>query len=795
MENFGNTCYCNSILQCLYFSKPFRECVVNYPHRVMTSPKDISVVSSTFILPPTANGNALPTDGLGGYKSGLTRINTEPPSVSGGMNSTSPNSTVRSGRSPLSPGPKEDKRKGIPMVASIQSGIPGRAEDPTTPEYKKKAALALGPVLKLDSGNPVTYGMPESLFSALKDIFETIIAHTSRTGVVSPQKFVEILKRDNEMFRSSLHQDAHEFLNYVLNQVIENVEQYQRKIAANARANGHAIPPRITESLVPGTGSSAASTASELTSSTGNLSTGWIHDLFEGLLTSETKCLTCETISRRDEVFLDLSIDLDKHASVTSCLRNFSASEMLCERNKFHCDCCGGLQEAEKRMKIKRLPRILALHLKRFKYSEEIGRHQKLFHRVVYPYYLRLFNTTDDADDQDRLYELYAVVVHIGGGPYHGHYVSIVKTEDKGWLLFDDELVEPVDKSYIRNFFGDEKKLACAYVLFYQETTFAKMQKEMQDEGEDVPETEDSIPATVVEEVDGEKLNGFTLNGHDLDTEKATAALAHALTMAPPAEPHKTPAAIAAEHNHIPVVKSKKEKERERKEEKAAAKAAAKIAASVVASTTGSLEDESNEQTPAKENGKGFNRFRTTSKSISIGHSWFGSSASNGKDKKDKDKDGRKSYENGSAEKNGGLSTPTVATFNLPDPIPPTTTNTAPTTNGFSAAEILNKDKQLQQDSLDAEYEPPRNSERRKTRDSSIFASSPPTQLPLPPLPPLPTILSQTPLQTPLQTPPGTAMPSSTKEDGRKEVKTKEKKKSFFGGLKRKTSIMMDAGS
>jgi ubiquitin carboxyl-terminal hydrolase 9/13 len=155
---------------------------------------------------------------------------------------------------------------------------------------------------------------------------------------------------------------------------------------------------------------------------------------------------------------------------------------MLCERNKFHCDHCGGLQEAERRMKIKRLPRILALHLKRFKYSEDLQRMHKLFHRVVYPYHLRLFNTTDDAEDPDRLYELYAIVVHIGGGPYHGHYVSVVKTPECGWLLFDDELVEPVDKSYVRNFFGDRPGLAAAYVLFYQETTYEAVRREQEAE-------------------------------------------------------------------------------------------------------------------------------------------------------------------------------------------------------------------------------------------------------------------------------------------------------------------------
>ena len=74
-----------------------------------------------------------------------------------------------------------------------------------------------------------------------------------------------------------------------------------------------------------------------------------IHRLFEGVLTSETRCLTCEMVSARDESFLDLSIDIEQNSSVTACLRQFSASEMLCQRNKVCCDACCDLQEAEKR--------------------------------------------------------------------------------------------------------------------------------------------------------------------------------------------------------------------------------------------------------------------------------------------------------------------------------------------------------------------------------------------------------------------------------------------------------------
>ncbi|KAI4282781.1 MAG: hypothetical protein L6R38_002669 [Xanthoria sp. 2 TBL-2021] len=455
--------YCNSILQSLYYSAPFRDQVLSYPKR--SSPE--SVVSAP---------------------NGLPRVHIHP----------SASSSTQSPASPTKPkAPVGTTGRNLGTAAAGQ-----KPEDKDSSDYKKKQVIARGPVLYMNYDNAPSYGMEESLFSSLKDIFEALIAHKSRTGVVSPAKFLEVLKRENEMFRSAMHQDAHEFLNLLLNEVVENVEANAKKSEAEKRMNGSAEPRSFEQALA------TAMPRSKGTQTIPN--TRWVHELFEGTLTSETKCLTCENVSQRDETFLDLSVDLDQHSSVTSCLRKFSEEEMLCERNKFHCDRCGGLQEAEKRMKIKRSPRILALHLKRFKYTEDLQRLQKLFHRVVYPYHLRLFNTTDDAEDPDRLYELYAVVVHIGGGPYHGHYVSIIKTEDRGWLLFDDELVEPVDKSYVLNFFGDRPGLACAYVLFYQETTIEKVRREQEAEGQPTAPTAEaeSEPQGL-----GLKTNGIFTNG------------------------------------------------------------------------------------------------------------------------------------------------------------------------------------------------------------------------------------------------------------------------------------------
>lgn len=531
--------YCNSILQCLYYSSAFRKSVINFPKR--------------------------------------TPIETLEAALSKNLKYQSVGAFLEAEAAAAKAKAAADKT--VPRNPGAPPSQPQKPEDKDSPEYKKKVALQTLPLLDVKD-NSASYGMTESLFTSLKDIFESVVASQSKFGVIRPQHFLDVLRRDHEMFRSAMHQDAHEFLNLLLNEVVANVESIAASLPqAAAEPTAEAGDSEQTATVADSTTSTVVSSPGSETPNTSR----WVHELFEGTLTSETQCLTCENVSQRDEVFFDLSVDLEQHSSVTSCLRKFSAEEMLCERNKFHCDNCGGLQEAEKRMKIKRLPRILALHLKRFKYTEDLQRLQKLFHRVVYPYHLRLFNTTDDAEDADRLYELYAVVVHIGGGPHHGHYVSIIKTEDHGWLLFDDEMVEPVDKNYVRNFFGDRPGLACAYVLFYQETTLEAVQRELEQDGigpeatATVGEGINGVPATPLEQVRSEVINGE--NGHQfspLNYAPTAPVLStksdNSLSSSPPPPPPIPSSSGISLRPKKSDVQSKKERAREEKERKAAEK-------------------------------------------------------------------------------------------------------------------------------------------------------------------------------------------------------------------------------
>ncbi|KAG8691366.1 hypothetical protein FRC11_004692 [Ceratobasidium sp. 423] len=409
MENFGNTCYANSVLQALYFCDPFRQLVCDAPDRTYpTTPEAVAAAQAA-----------------------VAQLQPPPPAQT--------------------PKPAHVRRPSaadmtIPAHAGFAGGSGSFAAGafmgpPAVAPHKTTSAPTPAPIVNV---GPVIPPLPPSLFSALRSLFIHIAANPADKGTVSPRAFIEKLKKENELFRSNMHQDAHEFLNYLLNSIVEDLTLEMK-----------AGPPEDLSKSVAST--SSASNLSPLT---------LVHDLFEGTLTSETRCLTCETVSSRDESFLDLSIDIERNSSVTACLRQFSASEMLCRGDKFFCDSCCGLQEAEKRMKIKKLPNVLALHLKRFKYQEDVQRYIKLSYRVAFPFELRLFNTVDDAEDPDRLYELFAIVVHVGSGPHHGHYITIAKQRGQ-WLAFDDDVVELVQESAIPKYFGDSPA-GSGYVLFYQ---------------------------------------------------------------------------------------------------------------------------------------------------------------------------------------------------------------------------------------------------------------------------------------------------------------------------------------
>lgn len=467
--------YANSILQALYFCQPFREVVLNFeglPGEKESSAKTIAQLAET----DSATGGSANHSSSAALEKSMSRSGGMPDnaSTSGGSLSKSTGQNASASVAPAA----------VPDTLLINLYRLFRSISAASAEHKLNEASALsaataggskgigaGLAAKGGKGAKGKTMLPGRQTAAMSKNASSSGANGSTAppaqgatrkrdlgisaGLVdgsAVKGFLAALRRENVLFDSTAHQDAHEFLNFMLNQIGEHLGKIdEQKRQQEAAERGQVEEQQVAvRHRYPGEPQDTQ-----------------VHRLFEGTLTNETRCLTCEAVTSRDECFLDLSIDIEHNTSVTACLRQFSASETLRSRNKFFCDGCSGLQEAEKRMKIRKLPAVLALHLKRFKYEEETQRYVKLAYRVVFPLQLRLFNTADDAEDPDRLYELFGIVVHIGVGPHHGHYVSIVKVGTK-WAIFDDDAVHYIDQLDISKYFGDAPGTGSAYVLFYQ---------------------------------------------------------------------------------------------------------------------------------------------------------------------------------------------------------------------------------------------------------------------------------------------------------------------------------------
>lgn len=67
-----------------------------------------------------------------------------------------------------------------------------------------------------------------------------------------------------------------------------------------------------------------------------------------------------------------------------------------------------------------------------------------------------------------KLYELFAIIVHVGSDASHGHYVSIVR-KGGAWHLYDDMEIQKLNDSSLESFFGcrEAEYHHDGYMLFY----------------------------------------------------------------------------------------------------------------------------------------------------------------------------------------------------------------------------------------------------------------------------------------------------------------------------------------
>ncbi|PNF41272.1 hypothetical protein B7P43_G01466 [Cryptotermes secundus] len=165
-----------------------------------------------------------------------------------------------------------------------------------------------------------------------------------------------------------------------------------------------------------------------------------VQQCFGGRLLISFKCLECQAESVHTDHFRDIQLAFppgcspDHELHIQDLLDYFVLPEQLSGENQYHCDTCGGLQDAQRTIQILQSPSHLVLTLKRFQFNSKTGQRAKLLHWV---------QCSERIELSQQLYRLYAAVVHSGSSMDTGHYYTLARDETLTWRIFNDSLVAP----------------------------------------------------------------------------------------------------------------------------------------------------------------------------------------------------------------------------------------------------------------------------------------------------------------------------------------------------------------
>ncbi|CAG9325083.1 unnamed protein product [Blepharisma stoltei] len=142
--------------------------------------------------------------------------------------------------------------------------------------------------------------------------------------------------------------------------------------------------------------------------------------------------------------------------NIYDCFRYFENPEQLDEVNSIYCKSCRAHVQGIKKMEVYKLPKILIVHLKRFKHNGFYN--SKIDKFVEFP--VEGLDLRNYCIRNPGIYDLYALSNHFGSTG-SGHYTAYAKNRyNQRWYNFDDSSVSIVSNP-------ESIVTSSAYVLFY----------------------------------------------------------------------------------------------------------------------------------------------------------------------------------------------------------------------------------------------------------------------------------------------------------------------------------------
>lgn len=247
--------------------------------------------------------------------------------------------------------------------------------------------------------------------------------------VITPIEIYTNLRSIAPHFTYDHQQDAHEFLNYVLDSMWKSIPLHYSN--SNKKCENKFEVP--------------------------------LNSIFCSYVKTEIKCLECKNRSFTYNKMMDFILDITQNVkTLDSALYNFIQPEIL--PNEYSCQCSKNKVNAKIENSISKLPMVITFQLKRFSFKN--SQSMKVHNSVTYPEILNLRPFLEVTNGKPICYSLTGVIVHSGSSSQMGHYYTYVKDSTGTWFLLDDSRIIKVSLEEVLN----QK----AYILFYTKMEHSK---------------------------------------------------------------------------------------------------------------------------------------------------------------------------------------------------------------------------------------------------------------------------------------------------------------------------------
>jgi ubiquitin C-terminal hydrolase len=194
-----------------------------------------------------------------------------------------------------------------------------------------------------------------------------------------------------------------------------------------------------------------------------------VSNLFDSIYNTRVTCVTCNTTSNTFGVQRTLALELvlneEKKCTIEGCINRFMRSELLHGDESYKCELCNKKMPAVKEYRFWEPAKYLVVQLKRFKNaSMGVGNFvgERINTPISYGHKLNITPWISRERNTAYTYSLVAVSLH-GGSLEGGHYTAYAKVGNK-WYDYDDAVTPAPQVSADRAIGADSS----AYLLFYE---------------------------------------------------------------------------------------------------------------------------------------------------------------------------------------------------------------------------------------------------------------------------------------------------------------------------------------